>query len=266
MISRRRALLVTFFVSIPIASFLACVEPPPKIASIPPQGLALRVHVFGADAQEARGYFDSAKGNNRGLSIVQEGGDGDVLLGLENDSPKCVPPTALCSYKISFRVRDPKGQTLQTSTTTVTATSDKCSELCSKALVQVVTKVIDTAAGALVAAGSVSSHEAGVTDEASVTTTSADEAGAPATSASAEPEPPPTKPGGKKKPPSKPPEPPKAAEPARPEPVICAVGHGGRLPSDEAERRAAQVESLKRINVIDQAEYDCLRKAYLNRL
>jgi hypothetical protein len=266
MISRRRAVLVTMFVAIPITAFLACVEPPPKIASIPASGLALKVHVFGADAQEARGYFDSAKGNNRGLSIVQEGGDGDVLVGLENDSPKCVAPTALCSYKVSFRVRDRKGETLQTTTTTVSATSDKCAELCSKALVQVVTKVIDTSAGLLVAAGSVTNHEAGVEQEASVTTTSADEAGAPATSASAEPEPPtPTgKPGAKKKPPIKP-EPPKV-EPARPEPVICAVGHGGRLPSDEAERRTAQVEALKRINVIDQAEYDCLRKAYLNRL
>jgi hypothetical protein len=54
--------------------------------------------------------------------------------------------------------------------------------------------------------------------------------------------------------------------PPKAEPAICAVGHGNHLPSDEAERRAAQVEVLKRLNVLSQDEYDCLRKAYLERL
>ncbi|MGH7281783.1 MAG: hypothetical protein ACRELY_09695, partial [Polyangiaceae bacterium] len=59
---------------------------------------------------------------------------------------------------------------------------------------------------------------------------------------------------------------PPPVEAGKPEPTICAVGHGAHLPSDEAEKRAAQVEVLKRINVLDQDEYDCLRKAYLERL
>ncbi len=37
-------------------------------------------------------------------------------------------------------------------------------------------------------------------------------------------------------------------------------------PAAEAEKRAAQVEILKRLSVLDQDEYDCLRKAYLSRL
>lgn len=273
MTPRRRAVFVTLSVALPVAFAMACVDPPPKIASIPSSGLALRVHVFGADAQEARGYFDSAKQNNRSFTVVQEGGDGDVLVGLENDSPKCVAPTALCSYKVSFRVRDRRGETLQTTTTTVSATADKCSELCAKALVQVVTKVIDTSAGLLVAAGSVSTHEGGIDPEGGASTSTADDSGAP--SAPLPPsEPPPdpatsSKPGAKKKPgtATKPDAAPKPAiDPAKGEPVMCAVGHGGRLRSEDAEQRAAQVEALKRLNVIDQSEYDCLRKAYLNRL
>lgn len=272
MTPRRRAVFVTLSVALPVAFAMACVDPPPKIASIPSSGLALRVHVFGADAQEARGYFDSAKQNNRSFTVVQEGGDGDVIVGLENDSPKCVAPTALCSYKVSFRVRDRKGDTLQTTTTTVSATADKCPDLCSRALVQVVTKVIDTSAGLLVAAGSVSTHEGGVDPEAGPAPAAADDAGAPSAPLPPSEPPPdvatPAKPGAKKKPtPGKGDAPPKpAVDPAKGEPVMCAVGHGGRLPSEEAERRAAQVEALKRLNVIDQAEYDCLRKAYLNRL
>ncbi|MBS2011656.1 MAG: hypothetical protein JST00_01985 [Deltaproteobacteria bacterium] len=261
MISRSRAVAVSIVVAAPLATFLACVEPPPKIASIPSGGLALRVHVFGADAKEARGYFDAAKQNNRGFTVVQEGGDGDVVVGLENDSPKCVAPTALCSYKVSYRVRDRKGETLQTTTTTVSATSDKCADLCSKALVQITTKVIDAAASLLVSAGSVS-HEGGLEGEGgAASTTIADDAAAP--TASAEPESSP-KPGAKKKPGAK--ADPKGTDASRAEPVMCVVGHGGRLPTDEAERRTAQVEALKRINVLEQAEYDCLRKAYLNRL
>ena len=270
MTPRRRAVFVTLSFAFPIAFALACIDPPPKIASIPSSGLALRVHVFGADAQAARGYFDSAKQNNRGFTVVQEGGDGEVLVGLENDSPKCVAPTALCSSRRGFRVRDRRGEALQATTTTVSAPADKCPELCSKALVQVVTKVIDTSAGLLVAAGSVSTHEGGVDPEGGVTSSSTDDSGAP--SAPLPPsEPPPdvatAKPGAKKKPAAKPDAPPKPAiDPAKGEPVMCAVGHGGRLQSDDAEHRAAQVEALKRLNVIDQAEYDCLRKAYLNRL
>lgn len=256
--SRRRATaLVCVSVGLPLVVF-ACVDPPPKIASIPPSGLALRVHVFGADAQEAKQYFVQAKANNKGFSVVSEGGDGEVVVGLEHDSPKCVQPTSLCSYRISFRVKNAAGAVKLLTTTQVAASSDRCTDLCSKALVNVATKVIDLAAGALASSAPAPAEEAGVDTEDG----SAGDAGPPDAEPTAPT--PPTKPGGKKKPPAKP-EPPKP-EPARPDPVMCAVGQGGRLPTDEAERRAAQVEALKRLNVLEQAEYDCLRKAYLNRL
>ena len=58
----------------------------------------------------------------------------------------------------------------------------------------------------------------------------------------------------------------KAEAPPKAEPAICAIAHGPHLPSEEAEKRAAQVEALKRLEVLTQDEYDCLRKAYLDRL
>jgi hypothetical protein len=47
---------------------------------------------------------------------------------------------------------------------------------------------------------------------------------------------------------------------------LCSIARGPQLKADEAERRAAQVEVLHRIDVLSQDEYDCLRKAYLDRL
>jgi hypothetical protein len=239
------------------AALHACVEPPPKIASIPKAGLALRVHVFGAQASEARRSIESVKENNKNFSVVKEGGDGEVVLGLENDSPKCVAPTALCSYKIAVRVKDKDNKVVHVSTTTVAASSDRCSDLCAKALVDVAVKVVEIASASL---------KGEAVPEASTPTTTAavedaevpvEDAGAPDTGP-----PPKTKPHGKK---GKT-EPPKPAEPAKPEPIMCAVGHGARLPTEDAEKRAAQVEALKRLSVLEQDEYDCLRKAYLDRL
>ncbi len=227
----------------------ACVEPPPKIAAIPANGMALKVYVFGASAQEARRAFDAVKENNKGFSIVNEGGDGEVLVGLENDSPKCVPPTALCSYRVAFRVKNYKGEVVQVGSTSVSANAERCADLCSKALNNMVVKVVEAAANAL-------GHGAASTEDASLAEEDAeappDAAAAPATSA----------PRGKKAPPT----PKKAEPPPKPAPPICTVASGPRLPSEEAEKRAAQVEVLKRINVLDQDEYDCLRKAYLDRL
>jgi hypothetical protein len=242
----------------------ACVEPPPKISSIPSSGLAVRLYVFGASAQEARQAFQAAKQNNKSFSIVKEGGDGEILLGLDNDSPKCVAPTALCSFKMSFRIKDNEANVVHAATTSVSATAERCGDLCDRALNTAVVKVIEAAVVALKhgpveddggsdagEGGPVDTPEAG----ASVTPTSSASAAA---SGSAKPVA--KKAGGKEKPP-----PPKV-EPARPEPALCAVGHGLNLPADEAERRAAQVEALKRMGVLDQDEYDCLRKAYLERL
>jgi hypothetical protein len=239
-------------------AFSACVEPPPKIDAIPAGGLSLRVFAFGASAQEARSAFDAAKRNNKNLAIVHEGGDGELLIGLENDSPKCVAPTALCSFKVAIRVRDNQGKVLHASTQTASANAERCADLCTKALNGAVVKAIEAAAGVL--KSSSGSDEAGAPDasEASVegdagadaSVDAAADASAKAAvkkqagkTTKAEASPPPTK-----------------------EPAICEIGHGPHLPAEEAEKRAAQVEALKRIGILDQEEYDCLRKAYLDRL
>jgi hypothetical protein len=228
------------------ALFLAaCVDPPPKISAIPSSGLALKIYVFGASAQEARRAFEAAKQNNQGFSVVNEGGDGEVLIGLENDSPKCVPPTALCSYRVAFRVKSYKGDVVHTSATTVSANADRCADLCAKALNNLVVKVVETAANSL-KNGPPPAEEKDPED-----------AGADAEVDAA----PPPIVRGKKPPPPK-----KVEPPPKPTPPICTVATGPRLASEEAEKRAAQVEVLKRLNVIDQDEYDCLRKAYLDRL
>jgi hypothetical protein len=155
--------------------------------------------------------------------------------------------------KVSFRVRDNKGEILHASTTTISASSDRCSELCSKALNNVAVKVVEAAAGVLKGGGapdaSVESTEGGTAVDAGTTIDAA-----PAVDAAA------PAPRGSKKPAAK------VEPPPKPQPAICSVASGGRLPAEEAEKRAAQVEVLKRLNIIDQDEYDCLRKAYLARL
>lgn len=222
------------------AAFAACVEPPPKIAAIPPSGMSLRVYAFGASAQEARNAFEAARQTNKSLRIVNDGGDGEVLVGLENDSPKCVAPTALCSFKVAYRIRDNEGKVVHMETTTVTASAERCADLCEKALNSMVVKVIEAAAAALKPGEG--DPDAG--DDPQVAATDPGDATA-------------DKPPAKKA----------ATKPASGgEPAICVVAHGPNLPPDEAEKRAAQVEALKRLEVLDQQEYDCLRKAYLDRL
>ncbi|HVH41588.1 MAG TPA: hypothetical protein VM925_04570 [Labilithrix sp.] len=257
--ARTIATTMTVAAAIPVlgSTFAACVEPPPKIAAIPSSGLALRLFVFGASAQEARQAFEAAKQNNKNFTLVKEGGDGEVVVGLENDSPKCVAPTALCSFKLAFRVRDNQGNVVHVSTTTASANAEKCSDLCDRALNAAVVKVIEASAAALKSSstdgdgGAASSSDGGEPIEAGSPDASA--AAAPAASSK------PAKKVVAKNASSKP-------EPAKAEPAMCVVGHGPTLPAEEAEKRAAQVEALKRIGVLDQDDYDCLRKAYLDRL
>jgi hypothetical protein len=261
--------LICLSLSIPLFLFLACNEPPPKVASIPPQGMSLRVFAFGASAQDARNAFEAARQTNQKLRIVREGGDGEVLVGLENDSPKCVAPTALCSFKVVFRIKDNQGKVVNQQSTAVSANAERCNELCDRALNQMVVKVLDAAAtnlkiadpdaGVLSSSSSSSSSSASIPDASDPET--AAEPTAPTVDAAPPPKPPTPKKGGKPAKPEPPPPPPPKAEPA-----LCVVGHGPHLPTDEAEKRAAQVEALKRLNVIEQDEYDCLRKAYLDRL
>jgi serine/threonine-protein kinase len=129
--------------------FAACVEPPPKIAAIPAGGLALRLYVFGASALDARQAFDAAKHTNKNLRIVREGGDGELLVGLENDSPKCVAPMALCSFKVALRIKNNDGKVVHRSTTTASANAERCADLCDRALSSMVVKAIEAASAAL---------------------------------------------------------------------------------------------------------------------
>ncbi|MEO7109748.1 MAG: hypothetical protein ABI183_04880 [Polyangiaceae bacterium] len=248
---RHFVLALIFAPAVAIGTY-ACVEPPPKIDAIPPSGLSLRLKIFGASAQDSEHSFEAVKQNNKNFSIVQDGGDGEVLIGLDNDSPACVPPTALCSYKVSYRVRDNAGNIVASDTTSVTATSDHCNGLCAKALTNVSVKIVEAASSALKSGGSAAGDLDGGSAVAIASSDVADAAPEVAT--------PPVH-SKKSKDKTK-----IEAPPAKAEPAICAVGHGNHLPSDEAERRAAQVEVLKRLNVLSQDEYDCLRKAYLERL
>jgi hypothetical protein len=200
-----------------------CIPPPPKVTAIPTTGLSLRVHIFGASASDVNDAFVAAHKNNPAFHVVNEGGDGDILVGLENDSPMCVPPTGLCSFQVGYRIRNNGGEALASATTTITARSDRCSDLCTQAINNVVVKVLEDAANAI---------SAGVPEEAAVA-----------------------------KPPPK-----GRATISKTPPPICAIANGPRLPTGEAEGRAAQVEVLKRLGVLEQSEYDCLRKAYLSRL
>jgi hypothetical protein len=217
-----------------------CNEPPPKIAAIPAGGFSLRVYAFGASAKEAREAFEQVKANNKSFSVVREGGDGEVVIGLENDSPKCVQPTALCQFKVAYRIKDNQGKIVHTSTATISANAERCSGLCEKALNNVSVRVIEAAVLALKTSGADAGDEAAVEDAGIVD--AAPEAG-------------PTKP---KKPGAK--------EPPKPDPAMCMVAAGPHLPTQEAETRVAQVEALKRLSILDQEEYDCLRKKYLERL
>ena len=263
---RKKLLLVGVCGSAAAAAW-ACVEPPPKIAAIPPSGLSIRLHVFGANAMDAKQTFDAAKQNNKTLHIVQQGGDGEVLVGLDNDSPKCVEPTALCSYKVVYRVKNANGEVVALGATSASANADRCSDLCARALNQVTVKVLEVASAALKGGGATIADASADPPEAGAVATS-DEGGAPADAGAADAEPegkPKPKTGAKKKPKEKEPPPaePKKAEPI---PLLCTVGPGNRLKSEDAERRAAQVDALKRLGILEQAEYDCLRKAYLERL
>ena len=71
------------------------------------------------------------------------------LVGLENDSPKCVPPTALCSYKVAVRIRDNQNKVVHSASTTASATAERCSDLCEKAINHAVVKVVETAVSVL---------------------------------------------------------------------------------------------------------------------
>jgi hypothetical protein len=221
-----RSMFLVAGVALGALAAYACIPPPPAVANVPATGLSLRIHVFGASAADVNNAFIAANQNTPAFHVVNQGGDGDLILGLENDSPMCAPPTGLCSFKVSYRVKNNGGETIVSNTTTITSQSDHCANLCVAAVNNVVVKVIEDAASAVSGAASAGSGE---------------DAGAPK--------------GGAK-----------GKAPAKAASGLCSIASGPRLPAGEAEARAAQVEVLKRVNLLDQSEYDCLRKAYLGRL
>jgi hypothetical protein len=193
----------------------ACLKPAPKLAHFPPQGVALRVDVFGAQAEQARSMFESVRNSNRGLSFVKELADGEVLVGLEQSTVPCVEPTAYCEFRVAMRVRNPAGSVVHAAQTTVGASGDSCYRICDQALQNVATLAVSKAAELL----------------------KGESAGAVEVSKS-----------------------------RRKEPLMCGVGVGPRLPSDEVERRISQVDALKRQGILDPDEFGCLRKSLLTRL
>ena len=114
-------------------------------------------------AQDARQAFSAAHQTNKQLKVTNEGGDGEVLIGLEEDSPKCVQPTAICSYKVAVRIRDNQGKTVHASTLNATANAERCQDICEKALNVAVVKVVDAAVAALNPRSA--SEDGGVTGE-----------------------------------------------------------------------------------------------------
>ncbi len=258
---KKRPLLVASSLAAAAALVLfACVTPPPRIAAIPASGLAVRVHVFGAEAEDALRTFQLVNQNNQSFSIVSAGGDGEILVGLEKDTGACVEPTALCTYRISYRIKNAKGDVLRTDTELVSATSDHCTVICDQAISNAVTKVVEHAALVLKGDGDPSPlASSSASPSASAAASAAPDADAGATSDAGAKD-------LKEKPSKKYLTPAPAPAPAGKEPILCAVGSGPRLPSDEAEKRVGQVEALKRMGVLDQQEFDCLRKAFLARL
>jgi hypothetical protein len=249
---------------------LSCVAPPPTINALSGRNLAIKVFVFGADAEDAKDAFEGIHSNNPTFTVVQNGGDADVLIGIEKDSAKCVEPTALCSYRISYRVRNTKGELLKEDSTTILQDADSCARLCKKVLNKVAVTVVEATAAAVQsgapAPAASASAEPEATPEPVASTSAAPSAsaeaprpawmkGVPTAKASASAEPP------------KPPPPPEAPKAAKGKPSkICSVGEGPKLPPEEAEKRVAQVDALKRLDVLTQEEFDCLRTAYLARL
>jgi hypothetical protein len=255
----RTAVAVACTLGVTGALAVACVEAPPALPALASKPLSIRLHVFGADAEDAHDAVVSLKRNNPNFAVVQDGGDGDVLIGIEKDSAQCVEPTAHCSYRISYRVRRAGGEVVLARDETILADSDSCSRLCDKALNKVAVKAVEDAADALRDAPAAAPSASAASPAGSA---SAGPGTRPPPGSSARPEPG-ARPGASAKTPAGDAPADAAAAPAT---GICSVAVGPPLPAKEAERRVAQVDALKRLGVIDEAEFDCLRTAYLERL
>ncbi|MCC6748582.1 MAG: hypothetical protein IT371_13045 [Deltaproteobacteria bacterium] len=207
-------------------------EPAPKIAALPPAGLALRVDVFGAQAEDGRGMFDSVRQTNPRLRFVKEGGDGEILMGLDRDNAACVPPTAYCEYRVALRVRDATKKVVHFELTTVGASAESCAMICERALQKAAGLAVEKAAKALKGEklAPPAAEEASASDDAR---------------------------GRAARRPARAP---------RRETGLCGIAVGGRLPSEDAEKRIAQVDALKRQGLLEPEELTCLRKTFLSRL
>lgn len=226
---------ITLSAALPLL-LVSCMEPAPKIDAIPSTGLALRVHVFGAAAEDGRAMFNSVRDTNQKLRFVQEGGDGEVLLGIDQDNARCVEPTAYCEFRVAYRIRNASGKVVFAEATKVGLSADSCSSLCRRALQKAAVIAVEKAASALTAQKDDQSEKSEKPEK------SGDDSPAGA-------------PTGKR-----------GSRAKRRQPPICQVGAGPRLPSEEAEKRMAQIDALKRQEVLDEEEFECLRKAFLARL
>jgi hypothetical protein len=264
---RQLVLASSAAIAVPMLA-VACVAPPPRIPAIPPAGLAVRLHVFGASAKDARGVFEAVKEMNPSFSVVPSAGDGEILVGLDQTTTTCVEPTAVCEFRVSYRIKDASGAVIHSATEDIVASANSCSRICDEALIATVTKVVGEAATYLKgnpppAPPTAIEPVAAAEVDADAGTTAAADAGSDAA--------PPSKIAAASKDKDKdkdkvvePPPPPPA--PAPPAPVMCGVGAGNKLPADDAELRIGQVEALNRIGVLEEAEFDCLKTAYLTRL
>jgi hypothetical protein len=256
----RQLLLASSAVVVAPMLALACAEPPPRIPEIPAAGLAVRLHVFGASAKDARGVFEAVKESNPTFSVVPSGGDGEILVGLDQTTTTCVEPTAVCEFRVSYRIKNGAGEVIHGGTEDIVASSDSCSRICDGALVATVTKVVGQAAlylkGNPPRAAAPEPEPVASTDPDAGVTASADAGGDAAALPKA---------AGALAKKDKAPEPP-PAPPPRAAPNMCGVGTGAKLQTDDAELRIGQVEALNRIGVLEQDEFDCLKTAYLTRL
>lgn len=210
----------TFITTVSVAVIVvlagSCMPRPPKIAALPaaPKTFALRLHVFGAEAIDARSLFESVRRSNDQLEYVPYGGDGELLMGIDAIPGRCVEPTAYCEYRVGIRVKNGKGQVVYSQAHKISQTAASCSNLCRITLQKAASFAVEQAAISILKGANSDMSGSAASDE----------------------------------------------------PAICKVGKGARLPSEDAEIRMAQVDALKRQGVLDESEFDCLRKALLDRL
>jgi hypothetical protein len=293
---RQRALLLATALGLGMGVGLlgpGCLEAPRPINGLGDRGLSLRVHVFGADADQAQGMLDWLTRSNPGLRLAsgnaEAAADGDVVIGLDRDEPPCAAAEGSCQYRMSLRVRDPGGRIRLGETRNVSSDGQSCSLRCKRTLQEAITQAMETSVGVLTRPVAATDPPAPKLESLEVETGQAVQP-VESTTASPDSQPPalplPTSPGNERSAaadagtptqitaveitPRRP------ARAARPRAVaasrttrsltVCPKAGHGRLRADEVERRLAQLELLQKSRIITGGEYQCLRRQLLARL